>query len=101
MIVVRDVFRVKFGKSKEATELFKQALAVAERGGFGAPGTRLLTDLVGEPYYTLIMEATYASMAAWEQAVQVMRGSTEFRNLYQKIVPLMDGGERKMYAVVE
>jgi hypothetical protein len=101
MIVVRDIFRVKFGKSKEVTDLFKQGITIAQRAGFGALGLRLLTDLAGEPYYTLIMETTFESAAAWEQASLVVRGSAEWRGWYQKVLPLIDGGERKLYSVVE
>jgi hypothetical protein len=101
MIVVRDIFRVKFGRSKEVTELFKQGKAIARKTGYGDGGVRLLTDLAGEPYYTLIMETTFASVAAWEQASLVVRGSGEWKSWYQKVVPLIDGGERKLYSVVE
>jgi hypothetical protein len=101
MIVVRDIFHVKFGNSREVTDLFKQGIAIAKRTGFGALGVRLLTDLAGEPYYTLIMETTFESAAAWEQAGLAMRGNPEWRGWYQKVVPLIDGGTRKMYSVVE
>jgi hypothetical protein len=101
MIVVRDIFRVKFGRSKEVTDLFKQGMVIAKRAGLGALGLRLLTDLAGEPYYTLIMETTYESAAAWEQAGLAVRGNPEWRSWYQRVVPLIDGGERKMYSVVE
>ena len=44
MIVVRDIFRLKFGQSKEATALWKEAAASLRTSGHGAVNVRLLTD---------------------------------------------------------
>jgi len=62
MIVVRDIFRLKFGKAKEATALWKQAMGIMKRAGYGNAGNRLLTDLAGEAYYTLVLESSYDSL---------------------------------------
>lgn len=53
MILVRNVFQLKFGKAREAAALIKENEALIKRHG-GAP-TRFLTDLTG-PFYTLVME---------------------------------------------
>ena len=50
MIVVRNVFRVQFGKSKDAVALWKEGLSLAKRLGFQAKSSRVLTDLVGQFY---------------------------------------------------
>ena len=101
MIVVRDIFHAKFGQSKEVTTLLKDGVKIAKSLGFGAMGVRLLTDLVGEPFYTLILETTFASAAQWEQASLAVRGSADWRAWYQKVTPLIDSGERKMYSIIE
>ena len=43
MVVVRDIFRLKFGQSKEAMALWKEAAAAARSSGYGTAGFRLLT----------------------------------------------------------
>jgi len=48
MIVVRNVFRVKFGQSKEAVALWKESFTLAKKIGFPAKSSRVLTDLVGQ-----------------------------------------------------
>src|SRR5262245_60787378 len=101
MIVVRDIFRVKFGKAKETYEALKEGVAIANKVGFGASGVRLLTDLAGEPYYTLILETTFESLAAWESSSLAVRGNAEWRAWYQKVTPLIDNGERKIYSVLD
>jgi hypothetical protein len=47
MIVVRNVFRLKFGRSKEAVGLWKEGLALGKKLGFQSKSNRVLTDLVG------------------------------------------------------
>ncbi len=56
MIVVRNVFRLKFGQARQAVALWREGREVMRRAGSkGSP--RLLTDLVGQSY-TLVFENT-------------------------------------------
>ena len=58
MIVIRNVFRLKFGKAREAVALFKEALAIQKRALTGEDFTaRMLTDVTGQNY-TLVLEVT-------------------------------------------
>ena len=100
MIVVRDIFHVKFGKAKEATAHLKDGVAIFKSIGFGALGIRILSEVAGEPYYTFILETTFESVAAWEQSHAAVHGSEEWRAWYQKVIPWIDSGERKIYTVV-
>jgi hypothetical protein len=100
MIVVRDIFRVKFGQSKIVNDLFKEGIVIAKKVSFGSLGARLLTDLAGEHYYTLILETMFESVAEWEQASLAVRGSAEWKAWYQKVIPYIESGERKMYSVI-
>jgi hypothetical protein len=100
MIVVRNIFRVKFGQAKQATELWKQALA-AMKGGANAPSSsRLLTDLAGPPFYTMIFESTFDSLAQFEQFHRDAGSNSSFRDLYAKIIPLTETGHREILTVV-
>ena len=47
MILVRDIFQVKFGKMKDAKEVWKEMFKVMPASGQGKP--RLFTDLTGHP----------------------------------------------------
>ena len=64
MILVRDVFRLKFGKAREALAVGKEMAEQGMRSGVMSK-PRVLTDLVG-PYYTLVMETTAKDLATWE-----------------------------------
>jgi hypothetical protein len=98
MILVRDVFQLKFGKAREAKELWNEAKAIAEKYGM-APG-RILTDLVG-PAYTLVLETTYESLSAYENSMNSALGSEEWQAWYPKFIPLAESSRREIFTIVE
>jgi hypothetical protein len=98
MILVRDVFRLKFGKAKEAKALMKEGVRIARKAG-NAP-SRQLIDLVG-PYYTLVLESTHASLAAWESSMGNDMGAEEMAAWYERFKPLVESGYREIFTVLD
>lgn len=94
MIVVRDIFQLHFGKAREALEVLKQ-MPLGDREN----NMRLLTDLTGE-YYTLIMESSFPSLAAWEADMQQLQ-NPEWREVYGRFTPLVMSGRREIFREVE
>jgi hypothetical protein len=101
MIIVRDIFRVKFGQTKEVIAQWKLARDILQKGGYGNLQPRLLTDLAGAPYYTVIMETGYESISAWEKAHQKMKDVAEWKSIYAKIIPLTESGHREILSVID
>jgi hypothetical protein len=99
MIVVRNVFRLKFGKSKEATELWKEGLALAKQLGFRSKNSRVLTDMVGQ-FYTIVFESTFDSLADFEAGVKPIMSSAEWQTWYSKIATITESGYREILNVV-
>lgn len=99
MILVRNVFQLKFGKAKDALALWKEGRQIAERTGSGG-NMRAMTDLVG-PFYTLVMEEQYPSLAEMEREMQNETSAQEWRGWYQKFVPLVESGRREVFTLVE
>jgi hypothetical protein len=99
MIVVRNVFKLKFGGARESTPLWKEGVEIAGRAGFARGSARLLTDVVG-PFYTLVLETTHESLGEYERAARGLMESAEWKTWYAKVVPLTEGGYREVYAVV-
>jgi len=101
MTVIRNVFRLKFGKAREAVALFKEGIAIQKRIGAGLDvSTRLLTDVTG-PFYTVVLELTVPSLGAFEGAAPRLMGDPDWQANYQKIAPLVESGYREIFTLVE
>jgi hypothetical protein len=101
MIVVRNVFRLKFGKARDAIAAWKEGFAIAERAGIRRGTWRLLTDLAGPDFYTLVLEGTYASLSEFEQSAQATMGNPEWQAWYPRVTALCEGGHREILNLVE
>ena len=99
MIVVRNVFQLKFGKAREAVALWKEGAEIIRKGGGPGPD-RILTDLVGD-FYTLVVETKAANLAEFEASFKKMPNSPEMQAWYQKFTPLVEGGHREIFNIVE
>jgi len=100
MIVVRNVFQLKFGKAKEAVALLKEGLEIQKRALAGLDySTRVLTDVTG-PFYTLVLELTVPSLSTFETYAPRLFGDKEWQANYQKMSALVESGHREVYSVV-
>jgi hypothetical protein len=100
MILVRNVFRLKFGQAKEALSTWKDGRTIAERAGVGGH-YRLLTDLAGPDFYTLVLEGTYESLADFEQSAQKLMSNPQWQAWYPRVIAVSLGGYREILNVVE
>ena len=101
MIVVRNVFQLKFGKAREAVALIKEGVAIQKKALAGVDfSTRLLTDVTG-PFYTLVLELTVPNLAAFETYAPRLFADKDWQANYQKMAPLVESGHREVFTVVE
>jgi len=100
MILVRDVFRLKFGKAREALAAWKEMGEYIVKAGQKDSSIRILTDLVG-PYYTLVLETTAPNLAGYEAQGQKLMGDNQWRTVYQKFTPLVESGYREIFTIVQ
>ncbi len=98
MIIVRNVFRLKFGKAREAKALWQEGERIGRKAGAGID--RMLTDVTGE-FYTLVLENSYPSLAAYEEASHRMTAVPEWQRWYARFTPLVESGHREIFSVVE
>jgi len=98
MIVVRNVFELKFGKAKEAKVLLTEGFAIAKRLGMGPD--RVLADVTGT-FYTIVLENEFPTLAAFEESMAKGFGNKEWEAWYQKFVPLVESGHREIFNVVQ
>jgi hypothetical protein len=101
MIVIRNVFQLKFGKAREAVALMKEGIAIQKRVMSGLEySTRVLTDVTG-PFYTLVLELTVPDLATFESNAPRLFGDKEWQANYQKVAPLVESGHREVFSIVE
>jgi hypothetical protein len=53
------------------------------------------------PGYAFVWEVTCPSLSAWEGSMSDTRGAEEWAAWDQKFAPLLDGGHREIFTVVE
>ena len=100
MIVVRQVFQLKWGKAKEAVGLLKEGLAIQKRVLSGVDfSTRVLTDVTG-PFYTLVLEISVANLATFEAQTPRLFADKEVQANMQKMADLVESGYREIFSVV-
>jgi len=100
MIVVRDIFQVKFGKAQEAIAAWQKGYPLIEKIDGNGKKTRLLTDLAGGNYYTLVMEREFKSLAEYETASSKIRDDKDWKSWYQQLVPFAESGRREILNIV-
>ncbi len=99
MILVRDIFHLKFGKAKDAKELIKEGNEIIKKYGFEK--SRVLTDLVTSNSYTIIKESEWDSLSAWESSMKQALGADERSKWYQKFIPVVEAASREIFNIVE
>jgi hypothetical protein len=101
MIVIRNVFHLKFGKIREAMPIIKEGMAIQKKVMAGTNySSRVLTDVTG-PFYTLVLELTIPNLASFETEAPRFMGDKEWQANYQKLTPLVESGYREIFTVVE
>ena len=99
MILVREVFQLKFGKAKEAKAAWKKAIAIFRKHNMTVG--RAVMDLTG-PYYTFVLENTYNDLASFEESLKDELNMKEFGKWYnRKFAPLVESGRREIFTIVE
>ena len=91
MIVVRNVFRLKFGKAKEAIALLKQGIAIQKQAGVEM-NQRIIADLVGT-FYTLVLELTVPNMGTLEANMPKVMGD---KNLAGQLSEVLCAGRFRL-----
>ena len=101
MIVVRNVFQLKYGKAKEAIPVMKEALQIQKRVLTGVDfSARVLTDLTG-PFYVLVLEITAPNLSTFEAETGRLFADKEMQANMAKMAPLVESGYRDVYSIVE
>ena len=94
MLLVRNVFRAKYGMGDALVQLLVGTPSIWS----GGKNFRVLTDASG-PFFTVVAELTFDSFAAYELAEKAELALPEFGAWFEKMVPLVDSGYREFWTV--
>jgi len=98
MILVRDIFRLKFGKAKDALSVWNKSKKTLQNVNHYPE--RVLTDFTGS-YYTLVIESTYNNLSEFEESLRNAFKTKEYQEWYKKFIPLAEGGYREIFKIIE
>lgn len=98
MIVVRNVFQLRFGTAREALALWQEGLGFL-RDASGVRDVRLLTDVTG-PFYTLVLETSHDDLGRLEEDMRETFADPAWHAWYARFTPLVNSGHREVLSVV-
>lgn len=98
MIVVRNVFHLKWAQSKPARDIWPDGAALLRKGGVGT--MRLLVDVTGR-FNTMVHESTYNSFEEFEAFEKTLGGTPGWKEWHDKFSPMVDYGYREVFRIVE
>lgn len=99
MLVVRQVFRAKYGQGDALVTLFKELNARLQSEGGDAPRFRVLTDASG-PFFTVVTEVEVDSFATWDGTFSAAMARPWMGEWFGRMAPLVESGRREFYHVV-
>ena len=98
MLLIRDIFHCKPGKVRPMVEKFLAMAKLGEKSGMGK--MRIMTDVSGERYWTVVSEMEVESVDAF---MAMDQGSEEDMKEFEAIMKgyhdLIDHGRREIYKI--
>jgi hypothetical protein len=97
MYIIREVLNCKPGDVRQLIERFRTLSAAVQKTG--RPPLRLMTDVSGEPFWTLIAEASVDTVDEFFTMEQALMGDESVRNAMAGYHELVASGRREIYRV--
>ena len=97
MYVIREVLHCKPGKVRQMAEKFKAISRALEE--MGHEPMRLLTDVTGEPFWTIVAEARVEKIDDFFAVEQKLTADESVRKVMADYHELVESGRREIYRV--
>ena len=97
MYVIREVLNCKPGKVRQMLEKFRSISAVLK--DMGQEPMRLLTDVTGEPYWTIIAEAKVEKIDDFFTMEHTLMTNETLQKTMADYHELVAGGRREIYRI--
>ncbi len=99
MYVIREVLNCKPGKVRQMVEKFKSISTALKE--MGHEPLRLLTDVTGEPYWTIVAEARVERIDDFFAMEERLTTNQALRQAMADYHDLVDRGRREIYRLVD
>jgi hypothetical protein len=97
MYVIREVLHCRPGKVRPMMDKFRSIAAVMK--DMGQEPLRLLTDVSGEPFWTLVAEAQVEKIEDFFAVEQKLMANEALRKTMADYHDLVESGRREIYRV--
>jgi hypothetical protein len=97
MYIVREVLHCRPGKVRPMVEKFRAISTVLT--DLGHEPLRLLTDVAGEPFWTIVAEAKVSKVDDFFAAEQQLMANEALRNTMADYHDLVESGRREIYRI--
>lgn len=97
MYVIREILHCKPGRVRQMSEKFRQISAVLKE--MGHEPLRLLTDVSGEPFWTLIAEVKVENIDDFFGMEQTLMAHPTLQTTMADYHELVDSGRREIYRI--
>ena len=101
MLLIREVFHCRPGKVRPLLEKFQAMGKLMQRAN--QPGMRLMTDMSGERYWTLVAEMEVESLTEFEKMMQggdmTEEMQKEFGTIREGYHDLVESGRREIFRI--
>ena len=95
MYIIREVLNCKPGKVRQMVEKFRSISAVLRE--MGREPLRVLTDVAGEPYWTVVAEVRVEKIDDFFAVEQTLMTNETLRQTMADYHDLVDRGRREIY----
>ena len=97
MYVIREVLHCKPGKVRQMADKFRAISHALQE--MGHEPMRLLTDVTGEPFWTIVAEATVEQIDDFFAVEQKLTANETVRKVMADYHDLVESGRREIYRV--
>ena len=97
MYVIREVLNCKPGKVRQMVEKFRAISTVLKE--MGQEPLRVLTDVTGEPFWTVVAEAKVEKIDEFFAIEQSLMANESLRKTMGDYHELVDRGRREIYRI--
>jgi hypothetical protein len=97
MYVIREVLHCKPGKVRQMVEKFKSISTALKDTGHEP--LRLLTDVTGEPFWTIVAEANVEKIEDFFAMEQTLMANESLRTTMADYHDLVEDGRREIYRI--